>query len=78
MIVAEENVEPTEKDISTRLQFRLPNNQRVVRKFGKADSVRSVFSYVKSLNVEGLENGFNVLNFLILSFRICAIQCCCN
>lgn len=45
-IVAEDIPEPSEN--TTRIQFRCPGGQRIVRKFRKDDLVRCLFSYVKS------------------------------
>lgn len=52
--------EPTSGDL-TRIQFRLPDGSRVVRKFEKSQTVRSLFEFVKSL--PGMDKKFEILNF---------------
>ncbi|KAI9311591.1 hypothetical protein BX666DRAFT_1996662 [Dichotomocladium elegans] len=40
--------EPTDLANSTRIQFRLPDGKRVIRRFMKTDPVRYLFEYVKA------------------------------
>ncbi|KAI9351736.1 thioredoxin-like protein [Zopfochytrium polystomum] len=53
--------EPTTGDL-TRIQFRMPDGTRVVRKFAKSDSVRRLFEFVKS-KLPDTKQRFELLNF---------------
>ncbi|KAJ2659099.1 UBX domain protein Ubx2 [Coemansia sp. RSA 1199] len=43
-----EPLEPAAGPASTRIQFRFPNGQRVVKRFAKTDSVATIFQYLKA------------------------------
>ncbi|KAL1922255.1 uncharacterized protein VTP21DRAFT_9794 [Calcarisporiella thermophila] len=40
--------EPTDPATSTRIQFRLPDGSRIIRRFSKQDPVRAIFEFIKA------------------------------
>ncbi|KAJ1801488.1 UBX domain protein Ubx2 [Coemansia sp. RSA 2399] len=52
---ASEPLEPAQGSTVTRIQFRFPNGQRVVRRFSKFDLVSTIFQYIKSTLPEASE-----------------------
>ncbi|KAJ3106125.1 hypothetical protein HDU97_006942 [Phlyctochytrium planicorne] len=54
--------EPTSGDI-TRIQFRLPDGSRNVRKFLKSDKILYLFEYVKGVYPDASTKPFELLNF---------------
>ncbi|KAI8825504.1 hypothetical protein BJ741DRAFT_632016 [Chytriomyces cf. hyalinus JEL632] len=56
--------EPAQSADVTRLQFKLPDGTRLVRKFSKTQAVRDLFAYVKScLKEKEILDKFELLNF---------------
>ncbi|KAG2185749.1 hypothetical protein INT43_002184 [Umbelopsis isabellina] len=47
-IAANKRDEPTDPKTSTRIQLRLPDGSRIVRRFNKTDPVRYIFEFVKA------------------------------
>lgn len=47
-IMAEVSEEPTDPNTSTRLQIRLSDGSRIIRRFYLSDSVRTIYSFIKS------------------------------
>ncbi|KAJ3010331.1 hypothetical protein HKX48_007454 [Thoreauomyces humboldtii] len=56
------NEEPTGPD-ATRVQFRLPDGTRKVRKFRKSDTIRTLFEYIRADVPEAAEKDFELMNF---------------
>lgn len=54
--------EPTSGNI-TRIQFRLPDGKRIVRKFLKEDTILSLFEFIKGEISEANTKPFELLNF---------------
>lgn len=50
LITPDERPEPPNSPLSTRIQFRLADGTRVVKRFLKSDPVRTVFARAKSIN----------------------------
>ncbi|KAI8829392.1 hypothetical protein BJ741DRAFT_623255, partial [Chytriomyces cf. hyalinus JEL632] len=56
--------EPAQSADVTRLQFKLPDGTRLVRKFSKTQAVRDLFAYIKScLKEKEILDKFELLNF---------------
>ena len=53
--------EPTSGDI-TRIQFRLPDGSRVVRKFLKTSIIRNLFEFIKATNPPQENSAFELIN----------------
>jgi hypothetical protein len=60
-IKALETPEPKSGPETTRIQFRLPDGQRIVRNFAKSDKVLSVFQFVKARAPKACEAPFEVV-----------------
>ncbi|TPX65752.1 hypothetical protein SpCBS45565_g04983 [Spizellomyces sp. 'palustris'] len=56
------NEEPTGSD-AVRIQFRLPDGTRKVRRFRKTDPVRTLFQYVRADVPEARDKPFELMNF---------------
>ncbi|KAJ3155329.1 hypothetical protein HDU86_004420 [Geranomyces michiganensis] len=61
-IVGRLNEEPTGPD-ATRIQFRMPDGTRKVRRFNKSDTVRVLFEYIRADVPEAKDKPFELMNF---------------
>ncbi|KAJ2957363.1 hypothetical protein NQZ79_g6883 [Umbelopsis isabellina] len=64
-IAANKRDEPTDPKTSTRIQLRLPDGSRIVRRFNKIDPVRYIFEFVKAEVAEAETRPFEQLIDLI-------------
>ncbi|KAJ3180646.1 hypothetical protein HDU87_001759 [Geranomyces variabilis] len=62
-IVGRLNEEPPNGPEATRIQFRLPDGTRKVRRFSKSDTVRVLFEYVRADVPEAKGKLFELMNF---------------
>ncbi|OZJ06108.1 hypothetical protein BZG36_00982 [Bifiguratus adelaidae] len=53
--------EPTDPATTTRIQVRLPDGKRIVRRFGKEDPVRYLFEFVKSEVSQAADSDFEIM-----------------
>ncbi|CAG8473894.1 8106_t:CDS:10 [Paraglomus occultum] len=61
MIHPTERAEPAEGPSVTRIQFRLADGSRIIRRFAKSDPVRYLFEYIKATVPAAAENQFELV-----------------
>ncbi|CAG8507903.1 1623_t:CDS:10, partial [Paraglomus brasilianum] len=61
MIHPTERAEPAEGPLVTRIQFRLADGSRIIRRFAKSDPVRYLFEYVKATVPAAAEQQFELV-----------------